>query len=224
VSHPYFAKLTDMQIRDQVPGAASQITSATGADPWQWFRFTYGDYNQHAIWVANGTGFVPVGWTVDTLGWKGTSGGITAQTVVSRVLGGLRPDEIVLMPCGSNPDDHSTLDADALPGMIQSLRDCRYSFVTIDALRGLGYHVLTSNGGVHSYGALWYGSDAYKLPAGGDRDFAQPSAHLNPVQGLVLDHEHSHGPVSSSSACPCGRWRRWPGPASATARSSRPWP
>jgi hypothetical protein len=31
---------------------------------------------------------------------------------------------------------------------------------------GLGYHVLTSNGGVHNYGAPWYGSDAGRLPAG----------------------------------------------------------
>ncbi len=111
MSHPYFTKLTDAQIRDQVLSAESQITSVTGADPWPWFRFPYGDYNQHAISVVNGTGFVPVGWTADTLGWKGTSGGSTAQTVASRVLGSLRPGEIVLMHCGSNPDDHSTLDS-----------------------------------------------------------------------------------------------------------------
>jgi hypothetical protein len=38
-----------------------------------------------------------------TQGWKGTSGGITTQTVVNRVLGGLRPGEIVLMHCGVEP-------------------------------------------------------------------------------------------------------------------------
>jgi len=170
VSHPYpgfvKAKLTDTQMRDQVLSAESQIASVTGADPWPWFRFPYGDYNQHAISVVNGTGFVPVGWTVDTLGWKGTSGGITAQTVLNRVLGSLQPGEIALMHCGSNPDDHSTLDADALPAVIQSLQARGYSFVTVDALMGLGYHVLTSNGGVHNYGTPWYGSDAGKLPAG----------------------------------------------------------
>jgi peptidoglycan/xylan/chitin deacetylase (PgdA/CDA1 family) len=149
-----------------VLSAESQIASVTRADPWPWFRFPYGDYNQHSISVVNGTGFVPVGWTVDTLGWKGTSGGITAQTVLNRVLASLRPGEIVLMHCGSNPDDHSTLDADALPTVIQNLRARGYSFVTIDALMGLGYHLLTSNGGVHNYGTPWYGSDAGKLPAG----------------------------------------------------------
>ena len=168
VSHPYFIKdkLTDAQMRDQVLSAESRIASVTGADPWPWFRFPYGDYSQHAISVVNGSGFVPVGWTVDTLGWKGTSGGITAQTVLNRVLGSLRPGEIVLMHCGSNPDDHSTLDADALPAVIQNLQARGYSFVTMNALMGLGYHLLTSNGGVHDYGTPWYGSDAGKLPAG----------------------------------------------------------
>jgi len=166
VSHPYFTTLTDAQIRDQVLSAQGQIKSVTGADPSPWFRFPYGDYSTHAISVVNGTGFVPVGWTVDTLGWKGTSGGVTAQTVLNRVLGSLKPGEIVLMHCGSNPDDHSALDAAALPSVIGALQARGYSFVTLDALRGLGYHVLTSDGGVHNYGAPWYGSDAGKLPAG----------------------------------------------------------
>ena len=135
VSHPYFTKLTDEKMRDQVLSAQNQIKSMTGADPWPWFRFPYGDYNAHAISVVNSTGFVPVGWTVDTLGWKGTSGGITAQTVLNRVLGSLRPGEIVLMHCGSNPDDRTTLDAAALPSVIQALQARGYSFVTLDALR-----------------------------------------------------------------------------------------
>lgn len=74
VSHPYFTKLTDAQIRQQVLGAQQTIRSVTGADPAPWFRFPYGDYNAHAVSVVNSTGFVPVGWTVDTLGWEGTPG------------------------------------------------------------------------------------------------------------------------------------------------------
>src|SRR6516162_9870663 len=165
VSHPYFIKdkLTDAQMRDQVLSAESRIASVTGADPWPWFRFPYGDYSQHAISVVDGSGFVPVGWTVDTLGWKGTSGGITAQTVLNRVLGSLRPGEIALMHCGSNPDDHSTLDADALPAVIQNLQARGYSFVTVDALRGLGFLVMTSHGAVRSFGVPGYGSAAGTL-------------------------------------------------------------
>ena len=73
-------------------------------------------------------------WTVDSLGWKGTSGGLTANAVTARVLGALRPGEIVLMHVGSNPDDHTTLDADALAAVIGQIRAAGYGFVTLDAL------------------------------------------------------------------------------------------
>ena len=136
ISHPYFTKLTDAQMREQVLGAEQEIKSVTGAGSWPWFRFPFGDRNSHTISVVNSVAFVPIGWTVDTLGWKGTSGGSTVQTVVSRVLANLRPGEIVLMHCGSNPDDHSTLDADALPTVIKDLRARGYTFVTIDAMFG----------------------------------------------------------------------------------------
>jgi peptidoglycan/xylan/chitin deacetylase (PgdA/CDA1 family) len=81
-------------------------------------------------------GYVPVRWTVDTLGWKGTSEGITVESVVNRVLAAARPGLIVLMHLGSNPTDHSRLDADALPAIITGLRADGYEFVTIDALAG----------------------------------------------------------------------------------------
>jgi peptidoglycan/xylan/chitin deacetylase (PgdA/CDA1 family) len=173
ISHPHFVTenppLTDAQIRQQVLGAQQMIKAATGADPAPWFRFPFGEYNARTLALVNAAGFVPVGWTVDTLGWEGTSGGQSAQTVVSRVLAGLRPGEIVLMHCGSggnDPKDHSTLDADALPAVISAVKARGYQFVTIDALQGLGYHVLASDGGVHNFGAPWYGSMAGKLPAG----------------------------------------------------------
>ena len=135
ISHPYLTQLSDAGVRYQVLGARDEIQSVTGADPWPWFRFPYGDRNDQTIALVNSLGFVPISWTVDTLGWKGTSGQITVQTVVSRVLASLQPGEIVLMHCGSNPTDHSTLDAEALPTVIAELKARGYSFVTIDALR-----------------------------------------------------------------------------------------
>jgi hypothetical protein len=38
------------------------------------------------------------------------------------------------MHIGSNPDDATTLDADALPGVIDRIRTAGYEFVTLDAL------------------------------------------------------------------------------------------
>jgi peptidoglycan-N-acetylglucosamine deacetylase len=131
-THPYFTDLTDAQIRDQLARAESAIRAA-GADPRPLFRFPYGDRDSRTIRTVNGAGYVPVRWTVDTLGWKGLAS-ISAAGVVSRALGALQPGEIVLMHVGSHPDDHSTLDADALPAMITAMKARGYGFVTLDAL------------------------------------------------------------------------------------------
>ena len=136
VSHPHLPALSDARIRSEVLDAERAIRAATGSDPKPFFRFPYGDRNAHTIAVVNAAGYACIRWTVDTLGWKGTDpGGQTAQTVTQRVLGAATPGEIVLMHVGSNPDDHTTLDADALPGVIDALRAKGYTFVTLDALR-----------------------------------------------------------------------------------------
>ena len=98
------------------------------------FRFPFGDRDARTISVVNSLGYVPVRWTVDTLGWQGTSGGMTAQRVTDRALGALRPGEIVLMHVGSHPTDGSALDAAALPTMIDRMQAAGYGFVTLDAL------------------------------------------------------------------------------------------
>ena len=82
----------------------------------------------------NDLGYVAVRWTVDTLGWKGASGGISTHTVTARVLGGLQPGEIVLMHAGVRPDDGCTLDADALAQVVDRISSAGYGFVTLDQL------------------------------------------------------------------------------------------
>ncbi|OHV37571.1 polysaccharide deacetylase [Pseudofrankia sp. EUN1h] len=135
-THPYFTKLDDAALRSEVLGAQHDIQAASGRDPRPLFRFPFGDRNAHDIAAVNALGYVPVRWTVDTLGWQGTSGGRSAASVTARVVDALQPGEIVLMHLGSHPQDHSTLDADALPGIISALRDRGYGFVTLDTLLG----------------------------------------------------------------------------------------
>ena len=133
VTHPAFTTLSDAAIRDEVLGAEASIRAA-GGDPRPLFRFPLGDRDARTIAAVNDLGYLPVRWTVDTLGWKGTSGGMTAQAVCDRVIAALQPGEIVLMHVGSNPDDGTTLDADALPEIIAMMRAAGYTFVTLDAL------------------------------------------------------------------------------------------
>ena len=89
-----------------------------------------------AIRTVNGEGYIPFRWTVDSLGWKGTSGGLTVDAVRDRVLDTARPGQIVLMHVGANPDDGTTLDADALPAIIEALRADGYAFVTLREFTG----------------------------------------------------------------------------------------
>jgi peptidoglycan/xylan/chitin deacetylase (PgdA/CDA1 family) len=133
MTHPGFTGLPDAGIANEIQ-AAEQAILASGADPRPFFRFPFGERDARTIAAVNNLGYVPVRWTVDTLGWKGTSSGISAQQVADRVLAALRPGEIVLMHIGSNPDDGSTLDADALPQIIERVRAAGYSFVTLDSL------------------------------------------------------------------------------------------
>jgi peptidoglycan/xylan/chitin deacetylase (PgdA/CDA1 family) len=133
MTHPGFTGLSDAVIGQQL-SAAQQAIRAGGGDPRPLFRFPLGERDARTIATVNAYGYLPVRWTVDTLGWKGSSGGITAQIVADRVLARLQPGEIVLMHIGSNPDDGTTLDADALPGMIEQIRRAGYGFTTLDAL------------------------------------------------------------------------------------------
>jgi peptidoglycan/xylan/chitin deacetylase (PgdA/CDA1 family) len=130
-THPDLTTQTDAQIQAQLTNAYNAIRTGTRYDPRPLFRFPYGAANAHVLSVVNAAGYTSVKWTVDTLGWQGTSGGQSVSTVVSRVVNALKPGEIVLMHCGSNPDDGTTLDADALPTIISELRSRGYSFVAL---------------------------------------------------------------------------------------------
>lgn len=135
-THPYFTKLTNAQLQSQLDNARQAITAATGHDPRPLFRFPFGDRDTRTRDFVNSQGYVSVFWTVDTLGWEGTSGGQSVASVVARVTSHLGPGEIVLMHVGSHPTDHSTLDGDALRTVIDDLKAAGYGFVTVP--QGLG--------------------------------------------------------------------------------------
>jgi peptidoglycan/xylan/chitin deacetylase (PgdA/CDA1 family) len=134
-THPDLTLLSDTAVRNEIIGAHQTIRTCTGREPRPWFRFPYGARDSRTIALTNCTNYGSVRWTVDTLGWKGTSGGQSVTTVTNRVLDTLAPGSIVLMHVGSHPTDRSALDADALPRVIKSLTDRGYSFVTLDAYR-----------------------------------------------------------------------------------------
>jgi peptidoglycan/xylan/chitin deacetylase (PgdA/CDA1 family) len=130
-THPDLTTLTDAQVRTQLQNAQNEIANVARYNARPMFRFPFGATNARTLNLVNGAGYTSLWWTVDTLGWQGTSGGRSVSTVVNRVLSTLRPGQIILLHCGSHPNDGSTLDADALPTIISELRARGYSFVTM---------------------------------------------------------------------------------------------
>jgi peptidoglycan/xylan/chitin deacetylase (PgdA/CDA1 family) len=143
-NHMDMTKMSLAQAQTEVTQGAQIIQSVTGRNLQPIFRFPYGAENQQLVQMVNSLGYGSFMWTVDTLGWEGTqrtsssSGGQTAQSVEAKVLRGLSPGEINLMHCGSAPDG-TTLDADALPAVIQAIQARGGHFVTLHGfLKNLG--------------------------------------------------------------------------------------
>ena len=131
MSHPDLRGLSDAAIRGQLEDAEHWLDAVAGrASTRPIFRFPYGAYDARTLGVVNDEGFASVLWTVDTLGWKGASGGQSADSVYTRAVGAAQPGEIVLMHVGASPDG-TMLDAEALPRVIDELRRRGYGFVNL---------------------------------------------------------------------------------------------
>jgi peptidoglycan/xylan/chitin deacetylase (PgdA/CDA1 family) len=132
--HLHYPELTDEEIRADLARAEEAIMRAGGVAAAPLFRFPFGDRTEADIRAVNRNGYACIRWTVDSLGWQGHEGGMTAELVTRRVLDASRPGAIVLMHVGANPDDGTTFDADALPSIISGLRERGYEFVDLSVL------------------------------------------------------------------------------------------
>jgi peptidoglycan/xylan/chitin deacetylase (PgdA/CDA1 family) len=129
VNHLDLRRLSTAAVTREVTRAQSMILRATGRDPRPLFRFPYGARDSRTLGIVRRLGYVSVRWTVDTWGWMG----LRLQSIAGarrRVLEHLVPGEIVLMHLGSSRD-HSTIDSNALPGVIRAVRARGYRFVTL---------------------------------------------------------------------------------------------
>jgi peptidoglycan/xylan/chitin deacetylase (PgdA/CDA1 family) len=131
-NHNDLTQLTTAGVQTEIRTGAAAIQRVTGVNPRPYFRFPYGAVNTRVIATVNAECYVPFRWTVDSWGWKGTAGGMSAEEVQRRVVGALQPGAIVLMHVGSNPDDGTTFDANALPRIIDEIRAQGYPLVTLE--------------------------------------------------------------------------------------------
>lgn len=134
--HQGLLTLGPAAVKAEILMARAVIAHVVGHAPIPLFRFPYGSSNPETLRIVNDLGYTAVGWSVDTLGWEGTIGGQSVQSVIDHVLSRLEPGEIVLMHVGANPSDGTTLDADALGTIIDRIRARGYGFVALSGLLG----------------------------------------------------------------------------------------
>ncbi len=129
-SHPHFPALSEEKKQSEIKRTEDEA-ARLGRSLTPYFRFPYGEYKPEDLSFIESLGYIAVGWTVDTAGWKGTSGGESVHTIRERIRKRAGPGGIILMHLGSHPQDKSTLDADVLPFLLDDLTSQGYRFVRL---------------------------------------------------------------------------------------------
>lgn len=142
VSHPIgnatqdgfdLTTLSNAAIATEITRGAVSIRAATGQDPLPVLQEPLGAGDARTTAVLNAACQVALRWTVDSQGWRGRVAGTTAS-LRDRVMSGLVPGAVVALTVGSQPEDGSTLDADALDAVIAAIRSRGYDLVTLERL------------------------------------------------------------------------------------------
>jgi peptidoglycan/xylan/chitin deacetylase (PgdA/CDA1 family) len=146
--------------------ATAEQQSLIGSGPCA-FRPPYGSYNSTTLSLAQQRRMKFWLWSVDTEDWKaaGSSSSYWVHRIISLAeqQGGVQQHPVILMHNAPSGDPATVL---ALPTIISYFRSHGYTFVNLQGNTGTGYQVLTSDGGVHNFGAPWYGSAAGTLGPG----------------------------------------------------------
>jgi peptidoglycan/xylan/chitin deacetylase (PgdA/CDA1 family) len=107
---------------DQLARTEAAVQAAANTTTLPWFRPPYGDEDPSVRADVAVAGYrYELMWTVDSLGWRGTS----PDEVVRRCLDRAVPGAIFLLHVGAESTDHA-----ALQGIVDGLRARGYGFVT----------------------------------------------------------------------------------------------
>ena len=124
-SHPELPKLSVDQIAGEIDRTNEAIRQATGVKP-SILRPPYGAVNGVVLEQLRLRNMSSILWSVDTRDWADRN----SQIVCSRAVAGARPGAVILMH-----DIHPT-SVNAVPCILNSLKQQGYSFVTVQNLIG----------------------------------------------------------------------------------------
>ena len=112
--------------QDEIQRADQVIAPLIGHTTCPWYRLPYGDGDARVVGQMAEIGYTQqVGWTVDTLGWRGAR----TQDIIFRALRLAAPNAVYVMHVGVQ-----SRDALALPTIIEELRARGFGFATVAQL------------------------------------------------------------------------------------------
>jgi polysaccharide deacetylase family sporulation protein PdaB len=124
-THRDFATLSDAEMVKELDRTAEAISRVTGKKP-TIFRAPYGSWNARIVDVVCGQQYDFIQWDVDSLDWKNLQPGAIEERILPKVQSG----SIVLF------HNDGKFTPDALPSIIEKLREKGFKFVTVTELVG----------------------------------------------------------------------------------------
>ncbi len=127
LTHPHMKEMTEAEIRKEFAESTKIFKDVLGITP-VLFRPPFGEYDNTVLKIAGEQGYkYTVMWSIDTIDWAASSGGVTIDSkyITDKVLNNATDKDIVLMHIAYMKT------VDALPRMIQTLKDRGYTFKTV---------------------------------------------------------------------------------------------
>jgi peptidoglycan/xylan/chitin deacetylase (PgdA/CDA1 family) len=126
-THPDFAHLSEAQMRSEIRRATESIETTSGMKVAPLWRAPFGSRNARILEIVEEEGFRPIYWTFDSGDWID---GATTQGVLSTDLRLAVNGAIVVHHVQPRPT------AEAMPTVIDTLRERGYELVTVSELLG----------------------------------------------------------------------------------------
>ncbi|TXK78070.1 polysaccharide deacetylase family sporulation protein PdaB [Paenibacillus sp. N3.4] len=123
--HDNYSTLSDEEIRKQISTAHEILTELVGKEP-NLLRLPNGDFDKRVLRIADELGYSVIQWDTDSQDWLNKG----VDTIINRVVSKAHPGDIVLL----HASDSSQQTHEALPVIIDQLRNKGYEFVTVSTL------------------------------------------------------------------------------------------
>lgn len=123
--HDNYSSYSDEKIKEQINKSDAILSKLTGKKP-KLIRFPNGDFDKRVLKTAETLGYTSIQWDTDSWDWMNPG----TDKIVDRVVKKAHPGDIILM----HASDSCRQTHEALPKIIDSLKEKGYEFVTVSEL------------------------------------------------------------------------------------------